>query len=39
MKDWLEENPNGSKDSFDQYFKALPADVRKVSNNLSYPSS
>jgi hypothetical protein len=32
MKDWLEENPNGLKDAFEQYFKALPADVRKVSN-------
>jgi hypothetical protein len=33
MKDWLGENPNGLKDAFEQYFKALPADVRKVSNH------
>jgi hypothetical protein len=32
MKDWLEENPSGSKEAFEQYFKALPADARKVSN-------
>jgi hypothetical protein len=32
MKDWLEENPNGLKDAFERYFKALPVDARKVSN-------
>jgi hypothetical protein len=32
MKDLLEENPNGLKDSFEQYFKMLPTHVRKVSN-------
>ena len=32
MKEWLEENPNGSKDAFEQYFKALSASVRKVSS-------
>jgi hypothetical protein len=30
MKDWLQENPGGSKDAFEHYFKALPADVKKV---------
>jgi hypothetical protein len=37
MKDWLEENPDGTKDSFERYFKALPADVRKVSNHSNFP--
>ncbi len=32
MKDWIEENPNGLKDMFELYFKALPMNVRKVSN-------
>jgi hypothetical protein len=32
MKDWLEDNPNGLKDAFETYFKALPPEVRKVSN-------
>ena len=36
MKDWLEENPNGLKDAFEQHFKALPADARKVSNPSSF---
>jgi hypothetical protein len=30
MKDWLLENPNGLKGAFEEYFKALPADVKKV---------
>lgn len=30
MKNWLHENPNGSKDAFEKYFRALPADVKKV---------
>jgi hypothetical protein len=34
MKDWLEENPNGLKDAFEKYFKALPENVRKVSNTM-----
>lgn len=34
MKDWLQENPNGSKDAFEKYFKALSADVKKVSQSL-----
>ncbi len=39
MKDWLEENPNGSKDAFELYFKALPPDLRKVSDQYisSFP--
>jgi hypothetical protein len=39
MKDWLEENPNGSKDAFELYFKDLTVDVRKVRNRyiLSFP--
>jgi hypothetical protein len=32
MKDWLEENPDGLKDMFELYFKALTMDVRKVRN-------
>jgi hypothetical protein len=36
MKDWLEENPNGLKDAFEQYFKALPPDVRKVSIHSNF---
>jgi hypothetical protein len=32
MMDWLCENPNGSKDTFEKHFKALPADVKKVCN-------
>jgi hypothetical protein len=32
MKEWLEDNPNGLKHAFEEYFKALPADVRKVSD-------
>jgi hypothetical protein len=39
MKDWLGENPNGLKDAFEQYFKALPADVRKVSNHSNFSFS
>lgn len=35
MKDWLENNPNGMKDAFEQYFKALPADGRKASNTVT----
>jgi hypothetical protein len=34
MKDWLEENPNGLKDAFEKYFKALPKNVKKVSNAM-----
>jgi hypothetical protein len=37
MKDWLQENPDGLKDAFEQYFKALPAEARKVSNRGSFP--
>ncbi len=37
MKDWLEENPNGLKEVFEQYFKTLPADARKVSNHRRFP--
>ena len=37
MKDWLNDNPNGLKDAFEQYFKALPVDIRKVSNNSHFP--
>ena len=38
MRDWLEENPNGLKDTFEQYFKSLPVDVRKVSHSdLIFP--
>ena len=36
MKDWLEENPNGLKDVFEQHFKVLPVDARKVSNPSSF---
>lgn len=32
MKDWLDQNLNGSKDTFEHYFKALPADITKVSS-------
>jgi hypothetical protein len=31
MKDWLKGNPDGLKVDFEQHFKALPADIRKVS--------
>jgi hypothetical protein len=37
MKEWLEENPNGSKDAFERYFKTLPADVSKVRNHSNCP--
>ena len=37
MKDWLEVNTNGTKDAFEQYFKALPTDVRKASNHSNFP--
>ena len=37
MKDWLEKNPNSLKDTFEQYFKALPPDTRKVSNHVCFP--
>jgi hypothetical protein len=33
MKDWLEQNPNGSKDGFESYFKALSPDEKKVRGN------
>jgi hypothetical protein len=33
MKDWLEQNPGGSKDVFEKYFKALTEDAKKVGNN------
>jgi len=36
MKDWLDENPSGSKDAFEKYFKALPMDIRSVSTATSY---
>jgi len=39
MKDWLVENATGTKDAFEQYFKTLPADVRKVSNHSNFPLS
>ena len=35
MKDWLEQNPNGLKDTFKEYFRALSADARKVSTATS----
>jgi len=35
MKDWLEQNSNGSKDAFEKYFKALAPDVKKVCNIVS----
>jgi hypothetical protein len=35
MKDWLEENPNGLKDAFEKYYKALPADAKRVSTATS----
>jgi hypothetical protein len=39
MKDWLRENPNGSKVAFEKYFKALSADVKKVLPcDQSFPS-
>jgi hypothetical protein len=37
MKDWLNDNPNGLKDAFEQYFKALPPDIRNVSNHSRFP--
>ena len=39
MKEWLEQNPNGSKDAFEKYFKALTQDVKKVCDdtNDSFP--
>ena len=37
MKDWLEENPNGTKDAFELFFKALPADARKASIHSNSP--
>jgi hypothetical protein len=37
MKDWLEENPNGLKDAFEEYFKALPVDVKKVHSCSNSP--
>lgn len=30
MKEWLERNPNGSKDAFEKHFKALSQDEKKV---------
>jgi hypothetical protein len=30
MKDWLEQNPDGSKDAFDRHFKVLSQEDRKV---------
>jgi hypothetical protein len=30
MKEWLEQNPNGSKDAFEKHFKALSQDEKKV---------
>lgn len=39
MKDWLLENPNGSKDAFEKHFKALPAGIKKVRDQyLPSPS-
>jgi hypothetical protein len=35
MKDWLEQNPNGSKNAFEEYFKALTPDVIKVCNIMN----
>jgi hypothetical protein len=37
MKEWLIENPNGSKDAFEKYFKAIPANIKKVCGD-SLPS-
>lgn len=37
MQDWLEENPNGLKDTFEKYFKALSENVRKVSSCSNSP--
>jgi hypothetical protein len=38
MKEWLLDNPNGSKDAFEKHFKAIPADVKKVCDLLPFPS-
>ena len=37
MKDWLNTNPNGSKDVFETYFKALPVPAKKVCDQY-FPS-
>jgi hypothetical protein len=37
MKDWLDENPNGSKDAFEKYYKALDTDIKKVCD-ASFPT-
>ena len=37
MKDWLEKNPNGLKDTFEKYFKELPADVKNVGYCSNFP--
>jgi hypothetical protein len=34
MKEWLDENPNGSKDAFETYFKALTPEVKKVCSDM-----
>ncbi len=39
MKEWLQENPNGSKGAFEKYFKGLSADVRKVCDRPSHLSA
>jgi hypothetical protein len=33
MKEWLEQNPNGSKVAFETYFKALTHGDKKVCSN------
>ena len=35
MKEWLDENPNGSKDAFETYFKALTPDIKKKYKDLA----
>jgi hypothetical protein len=30
MKNWLKENPGGSKANFENYFKAMPPGQKKV---------
>ncbi|KAF8463819.1 hypothetical protein DFH94DRAFT_699348 [Russula ochroleuca] len=35
MKEWLEQNPNSSKDTFESYFKALTQDVKKKYRDLA----
>ena len=34
MRNWLEENPNGLKNTFEKYFKMFLVDVRKASTAL-----